>query len=232
MTRKSDSRREICAKLWRDVVAAYENKIRARHELVARSQGSLSGLLHHGPSSWENESAAEEVREALADTDHGSSGEEPTRQDQELWRSFVSAHRSSRLAQDGFLRECDSAVEILRHAMNATGRCRRAALDTAALLKPHQKMELLEDLLALASYTHGQTHLSRRIVLSLPTEWLKVHLEQAAKPILQDASYEEFGWLLELYKEVDMDLARKLAEEAVNHPEEDVRSVGRDFFTT
>ena len=99
----------------------------------------------------------------------------------------------------------------------------------AKLLTAPQRQQLFPDLLSLASLGHGLTGASRELIVGLPREWVLSNIEMAAKPILEQGGYEEYQRLLELFTELDSGLALRLAENAMAHPADDVREIGRDF---
>ena len=56
-------------------------------------------------------------------------------------------------------------------------------------------------------------------------------MEALAEPLLADGTDDEYRRFLELYSELDNDLARKLAQRAAQHIDLHVREAGEDFLT-
>jgi hypothetical protein len=55
-------------------------------------------------------------------------------------------------------------------------------------------------------------------------------IDKTAQPILEQGGYEEYQRLLELYAELDRDLALRLAQQAATHKYPEVQEAGRDFL--
>jgi hypothetical protein len=107
---------------------------------------------------------------------------------------------------------------------------RGAALEVAATLSIEERKELLGELISLASFGHGRTAMARRLILSLPHDWLRENMEAYAAPILEEGSDEEYRRLLELYSELDRDLTLRLARRAAASDDPEIADVGRDFL--
>jgi hypothetical protein len=82
----------------------------------------------------------------------------------------------------------------------------------------------------LASFSHGSIQAVRKLILSLPRDWVLSRIEEVAEPILRSGDYDEYRRLLELYFELDRELASRLAARARAQEDEDVREAGEDFL--
>ena len=110
-----------------------------------------------------------------------------------------------------------------------SARLRRSALVLVRLLPQDVRRALLPDLLAAASVSHADMQLAQDVVLTLPRDWLAANVEAAAEPLLHgDEPWEEHRRLLELFEEIDPNLARRFAERALRHEHPDVREAGQD----
>jgi len=122
-----------------------------------------------------------------------------------------------------------SAVALIRAGLARPSE-RSAALTAAALLPIDKKQELFGDLLALASFAHARIGDARKIILSLPHDWLLENIERYAEPLLGYEDDEEYRRLLELYSLIDRDLTLRLARRAAAHSAADINEVGEDFL--
>lgn len=149
--------------------------------------------------------------------------------DSDLWQRFVEAERAYTAARAHLLTESTSPVSVVRAGLDQP-QGRSAALQVAASLPLEQRRELLADLLALAVYVHGLTREARKIILSLPREWLRANIEAYAEPILAHEDYEEYRGLLELYSHIGSSLTLRLAQRAAEHQDPDIREAGEDYI--
>ena len=149
---------------------------------------------------------------------------------EELWRRLVQAEAAFYAARGSLFTTCrNELVELSRLALHTPNQ-RVTALGIIKLLSIEEQQSLLPDLLSLACFNHGQTAVARELVLALPREWLINRIEEAAEPLLQFDSYEEYLWLFEIYMELDASLARKLAQRAADHSDVDIQDAARHFY--
>lgn len=144
------------------------------------------------------------------------------------WARLVESHKNFTLAlQDFFEKEVDR-VGILRSALR--GNDRFTAISIAGYLTKDELLQLFPDLLSLASFSHGAIETVRDLIKSLPLERVLDNIEQVAEPLLNEGGYDEYRRLLELYVEIDRDLAIKLAKKALENSDYDIREAGEDFM--
>ncbi len=149
--------------------------------------------------------------------------------DVELWNRVVKTEGAFIQARMSLFSEAKAMIELVRQALHRPTE-RATALGIAKLLSAQQRQALFPDLLSLASVGHGLTGASRDIILSLPRDWVLSAIDKTAEPILEQGGYEEYQRLLELYSELDRDIALRLAQQAVTHPNPEVQETGRDFL--
>ena len=149
--------------------------------------------------------------------------------DLDLWNRVVETERAFVEARMALFSGATSIVELVRQALHRPTE-RATALGIAKLLNPQQRQALFPDLLSLASVGHGLTSASRDLILSLPRDWVLSTIDKTAQPILEQGGYEEYQRLLELYAELDRDLALRLAQQAAAHKDPEVQEAGRDFL--
>lgn len=91
-------------------------------------------------------------------------------------------------------------------------------------------MNLFDDLLFLASFTHGGLPAVRIAIKSLPREWILEHIENGAEGYLKNDDYEQYRRFLELFSEIDESITRTLAIRASKSQEFDIREAGEDYL--
>ena len=149
---------------------------------------------------------------------------------EELWRRLVEAEAAFYFARMALFSSCRSKfVDLTRAALQHPNQ-RITALNIAKLLTIEERQSLFPDLLAMACFGHGLTGAAYELVLSLPHEWLINNIEEAAEPLLKHDDYEQYRGLFQIYIELDLKLARSLAERTAKHSDIDIREASDDFF--
>jgi hypothetical protein len=150
--------------------------------------------------------------------------EQPTNNDIELWQKVFNQETAYIQARQDFLNNYPDRIGFIKKALhNPTER------GTALRLIEYLKLEERQSLFDLASVSQSDIELCRKAILSLPKNWLLANIEKRAEPLLQDGTDEEYRRLLELYLDIDRELAKRLAQKAVEHDDPDIREVGKDF---
>lgn len=121
-------------------------------------------------------------------------------------------------------------IEEIRRGLHTPGEMRMTALRDAKQLRQDELQGLLPDLLFLASWGHGTTHIARELIRSLPRDWVLQNIEQQAEPLLASGNDEDYLRLIEVYRELDPNLARRLAMRASAHTNPEIALVGREFL--
>ncbi|MBE9128344.1 MULTISPECIES: hypothetical protein [unclassified Coleofasciculus] len=154
--------------------------------------------------------------------------EQPTGNDTELWHKVFEKQIAYIQARQDFLNNCPDRVGLIKKALHNPSE-RGTALRLIKSLNLEERQGLFDDLVDLASVSHSDIELCRKVILSLPKKWLLANIENSAEPLLQDGTDEEYRRLLELYIDIDRKLAQRLAQRAVQHEDLDIREVGEDF---
>lgn len=150
-----------------------------------------------------------------------------------VWRDLVKKHLSGNdedLAEaiNRFFANDIDRVAVLKQALRSKDR------PTAVFLLPYlpvsELQELFNELIFLASFSHGAVQTIREAILSLPREWVLDRIEDATEPLLVSGTYDEYRRLLELYMEMDRRKAKKWALRAAANPDSDIREAGEDFL--
>lgn len=121
-------------------------------------------------------------------------------------------------------------VQIIRQAIHSADR--QVAVRVLEWLDESDIKELFDELLFLASWSNGLVHIARERILALPRDWVLEHVETAAERHLQEGTDDEYRRFLELYSELDLSLAQRLAARAAAHDDEHVQEAGLEFLET
>ncbi|HVF57120.1 MAG TPA: hypothetical protein VM934_13275 [Pyrinomonadaceae bacterium] len=148
--------------------------------------------------------------------------------DDDVWRRLVQSYNDFAAASKEFMSEGVDRVSLMREALR--GRDRLTAIYMARYLDVAELEGLFDELVFLASFSHGAVQTVRDLILSLPRERVLSRIEEAAEPLLSKGDYDEYRRLLELYSELDKSLALKLARRAADEEDEDIREAGEDFL--
>jgi hypothetical protein len=148
--------------------------------------------------------------------------------DTELWHKVFEKEIAYIQSRQDFINNCTDRIGLIKKALhNPTER--GTALRLIPYLKLEERQSWFDVLVDLASVSHSDIELCRKAILSLPKTWVLANLENSAEPLLQDGTDEEYRRLLELYIEIDRELAQRLAIRALQHDDPDIREVGEDF---
>ena len=148
--------------------------------------------------------------------------------DTELWRKLVEKELVYIQTRQEFLNDCTHRVALIKKALqNPTQR--GTALRLIKYLKLEERQSLFDELVDLASVSHSDIELCRKAILSFPQKWLLANIENSAESLLQDGTDEEYRRLLELYIDIDGELTQRLALQALQHDDPDIREAGEDF---
>ena len=164
------------------------------------------------------------------------SSEEVIATNASLWRRLDESYQNGdRVAFELAVTEFRSAdvdrVALMKYAFeHGYARYRATAIRLLEYLTPAELEAIFPDLVGLASWAHGGIRRVRDIILSLPRAWVLDRIEPAAEPLLARGTDEEYRRFLELYTELDHDLALRLASRAATHSDECIREVGEEFL--
>jgi hypothetical protein len=154
--------------------------------------------------------------------------EHHTEKDPQLWRKLVEREISYIQTRQDFLNDSTDRVALIKKAFQNPSE-RGTALRFIEYLKLEERQNLFNELVDLASVSHSDIELCRKAILSFPKTWLLANIEKSAESLLQDGTDEEYRRLLELYIDIDRELAQRLARRALAHADPDIREAGEDF---
>lgn len=144
------------------------------------------------------------------------------------WERISSSYKQFYLALQDFLAIGVDRVGLIKSHLN--GKERQTAIFLLSYLSEDEITQLFDDLIYLSSFSHGSIQSIRKIIKSLPRDWVLTNIEKSAEPILLKGDYDEYRRLLELYIELDYSLTLRLATRAVYHEDQDIKEAGEDFI--
>ena len=160
----------------------------------------------------------------------------PTAAKPDLWRRLDESYqRGDRIGFELAVTQFRSAdvdrVALMKQAFEpGYARYRVTAICMLEYLTPAELQAIFPKLVVLASWAHGGIQRVRERLLSLPRGWVLARIESAAEPLLTAGTDEEYRRFLELYADLDHDLALRLASRAATHPDACIRDVGDEFL--
>lgn len=149
--------------------------------------------------------------------------------DDAVWRTLVESHLAFAAAGKEFLSDGVDRVALMRAALR--GPDRLTALYVAPHLDKRELAELFDELVSLASFSHGGVQAARDLIASLPRDWVLANVERAAEPLLREGDEDEYRRLLELFAGLDAELTQRLARRAAASDDPHVREAGEDFLS-
>jgi hypothetical protein len=150
------------------------------------------------------------------------------------WQRVVqefAQHAAPSPAVAEFFRPGVDRVSLVGRALRLAGGNRRAA--AIALLREMdvaERQELFPELVQLARAAHGPVGAVRGLILALPRAWAKDRIEAEVEPALQEEEYDDYWTLLAPFEQLDVALARRLAQRAAAHRQPDIRELGQAFL--
>jgi hypothetical protein len=147
---------------------------------------------------------------------------------QQVWEHFCFSYDTYLRALREVLTSDINRVTILKGAFRDLNR-RDALIHLLQYLKSDELQQLFDELVYLASFSHGRISYIREIIKKMPRAWVLEHIEKASEPHLVNGTYDEYRSLLQLYLELDKELTIKLAERAKLSADYDTREAGEEY---
>lgn len=157
---------------------------------------------------------------------------DPSERDAAIWGRLVESYLAFAEATRQFQAPTVDRVAVMRRAL--LGSDKYAAYYMLDRLTTSELMELFDELIYRASYAHGSIQTVRSAIQALPREWVLERIEAAAEPYLQGGpdhetgTEDEYRRFLELYMQLDRNLALKLARRAAEHSDPLIREAGEE----
>ncbi len=157
---------------------------------------------------------------------------------EEVWQNYLNRFKEYITARMAFYANTspETRLTIVKKALQTPSELPTALAYMQSLFEytPNINIEGIKDIicdvLGIASMPHEQASFAQTLILSLPHEWLLENIESCTEKILEGAGYEEYRAILALYNEIDVNLARKLAQRAAQSEEADIRDVGEIYL--
>lgn len=148
--------------------------------------------------------------------------------DIEIWQRLVESEKEFYAASHAFLKGDVDRVSLMKEKLYS--RENNTAYYFLPYLETEEVLQLFDVLVPLASTGHSNIKRVRDAILSLPHDWVIRNISPLAEPLLVDGTDDEYRRFLELYSELDKDLARELAHRAIQHADPHIREAGEDFL--
>jgi hypothetical protein len=145
-----------------------------------------------------------------------------------FWTELAESHKRFIRARMAFYQSNLDRVALIRRALHTNDQS--LALSLAQYLSPAEHMQLFDDWV-FWSTTVSCLPAAHNYILSLPKEWVMERIEQAVEPHLRDGDELDFRRYLELYYNLDRDLATKLARRALDHPDQAIQEAGKEYLS-
>lgn len=153
-----------------------------------------------------------------------------------MWGQFVTEFLQSGKSSPAFKAVFDEGVDrvaLVRDALTKPGGHNRAA--AVALLQEmstKERQQLFPELVELARAAHGPVAAVRKIIASVPREWVLARIDAELDRILNGQQYDDYWMFIELLAELDRERAVKLARRAAATDDPDIRELGSDMLAT
>ena len=146
------------------------------------------------------------------------------------WQHFAESYKSFALAMEAlFSLDKLSRVQLIKSALKSKDRL--AAIYLLQYLDDSDFVLLFEELVFLASFSHGALATTRKTILAMPRDWVLRNIERVAERFLENGTYDEYRRFLELYIELDQNMAYRLAQRAAQSQDFDIKEAGDDFLS-
>jgi hypothetical protein len=145
-----------------------------------------------------------------------------------LWKKLIDSYYSYIIAVQDFLSSNIDRVTFLKTVLRSSDRS--VALHVLQFLKIEELMSLFDDLIFLASFSHGGIEVVRAYIHKLPQDWVITNIKNKVEPLLINGDYDQYRRILELYISLDKNLTKELAQRAVSSSDPDIKEAGEDFI--
>lgn len=145
------------------------------------------------------------------------------------WKEFVTLYARFERERLKFLASLKPAAPVFKEALKDVG-TRGAALGMINYISDDDRKQLFEDLLILACYAHKYQNDAFLAVCTLPRQWAATKVEDYLGAILNRATEEEFGLLLHVLREINLDLGLTVARRYMESADGGIRRIAQAFI--
>jgi len=145
------------------------------------------------------------------------------------WTEFAVLHARFERQRLEVLTSVKPAVSVLKDALKDAS-TRGAALELVNHISDDERKQLFGDLLILACYAHKYQNDAFLAVCALPRQWAAIKVEDHLASILNRATEEEFGLLLHVLNEINLDLGFTVARRYLESPDSGIRRIAQIFL--
>lgn len=143
-----------------------------------------------------------------------------------MWHQLVENHlKFSQSLKEFFAKDVDR-VTLIRNAMQRGELA--SSFYVLEYMQTSEVVQLFEELVKFST-AHGYAGTARKIILSLPREWVLSNIEFAIEPLLAEGIGDDYRRILELLIDLDHELTMKCVQKAISHPDKEIQEVGQDF---
>ncbi len=145
-----------------------------------------------------------------------------------IWERLAKAHETYSSALQDFFTDGIDRVALIRKGLHDFDR--HLVISVAKYLREAAHKQLFDDWITMVSWAHGSIQSFRDFILALPRDWVLERIEEAVESHLNEGTMDEYRRFLELYADLDTDLALRLAHREAGHGDPEIREAGEDFL--
>ena len=153
-----------------------------------------------------------------------------TELDQNSWLRIVESdsQRSREILKDWM--GIADRTETIRNAIRNASQ-RGAALRLLLVFDDEVRQNIFAELIEYCSWGHADIEICRRVIKTMPRDWVIANIEDAVNRLLDERSGDDeaFRRFAELYAELDERLVRSISLRASESSNESIREVGTDY---
>jgi hypothetical protein len=97
-------------------------------------------------------------------------------------------------------------------------------------MTPSELQQVFPELVSMLYGQDGWLDRIRDGILKIPRSWLLTNIEDQVETHLQNGDYSDFIRTIEIYRLIDSELARNLANRCLRHHDPDIREIGSSFL--
>ena len=145
------------------------------------------------------------------------------------WESVAQAHREYVIRLNELVKAYrDDVVRFIELSFRAPMDA-GIALAILPILTERERQKLQPLMLSLCS-SGSYAHIAKPFILALPRTWVMENIEREAESVLLENDFGDWCNILDLFDQIDFDLARRLAVRLTRHEDNEIRDWGNDYL--